>query len=42
MYRFLAGPGYGIDVAAVRRRYPEVSFSTFAEWAARHNELTPL
>ena len=34
MYRFLAGPGYGIDVAAVRRRYPEVSFSSFAEWAA--------
>ena len=31
MYRFLAGPGYGIDVAAVRRRYPEVSFSSFAQ-----------
>ena len=36
MYRFLAGPGYGIDVAAVRRRYPEVSWSTFAQWAREH------
>jgi uncharacterized protein YbjT (DUF2867 family) len=42
MYRFLAGPGYGIDVAAVRRRYPEVSFSSFAQWAARHNGSTRL
>jgi uncharacterized protein YbjT (DUF2867 family) len=37
MYRFLAGPGYGIDVAAVRRRYPEVSFSSFTAWATRQN-----
>jgi uncharacterized protein YbjT (DUF2867 family) len=35
MYRFLAGPGYGIDVAAVRRRYPEVRFLSFAQWATR-------
>jgi uncharacterized protein YbjT (DUF2867 family) len=37
MYRFLAGPGYGIDVAAVRRRYPEVSFLSFVRWAARQD-----
>jgi hypothetical protein len=42
MYRFLAGPGYGIDVAAVRRRYPEVSFSSFAQWAARQNSPNPV
>jgi uncharacterized protein YbjT (DUF2867 family) len=34
MYDFLAREGYGIDVAAVRGRYPEVPWTTFAEWAA--------
>lgn len=34
MYAFLAGPGYGIDVAAVRERYPEVAWRSFATWAA--------
>ncbi|MDO9409803.1 NmrA family NAD(P)-binding protein [Patulibacter sp.] len=34
MYAFLAGEGYGIDVAAVRARYPEVPWRTFASWAA--------
>ena len=33
MYTFLAGAGYGIDVAAVRARYPEVAWSRFADWA---------
>lgn len=33
MYAFLAGPGYGIDVAAVRARYPEVAWRSFAAWA---------
>ncbi|WP_354698476.1 hypothetical protein DSM112329_04158 [Paraconexibacter sp. AEG42_29] len=33
MYRFLAGEGYGIDVDAVRRTYPEVTWTTFREWA---------
>ena len=32
MYTFLAGTGYGIDVAAVRARYPEVAWSRFADW----------
>jgi uncharacterized protein YbjT (DUF2867 family) len=34
MYAFLAGEGYAIDVAAVRARYPEVAWRTFADWAA--------
>ncbi|CAB4905154.1 unannotated protein [freshwater metagenome] len=34
MYAFLAGDGYGIDVDAVRGRYPEVAWRTFATWAA--------
>jgi uncharacterized protein YbjT (DUF2867 family) len=34
MYAFLAADGYGIDVPAVRARYPEVSWMTFAQWAA--------
>ena len=34
MYAFLAKKGYGIDVAAVRARYPEVAWRTFADWAA--------
>ncbi len=34
MYAFLADTGYGIDVSAVRARYPEVAWSTFAHWAS--------
>jgi uncharacterized protein YbjT (DUF2867 family) len=33
MYGFLAQDGYAIDVAAVRERYPEVAWRSFAEWA---------
>jgi uncharacterized protein YbjT (DUF2867 family) len=33
MYEFLADPGYGIDVEAVRARYPEVAWLSYAEWA---------
>jgi len=33
MYAFLAATGYGIDVAAIRARYPEVAWSSFADWA---------
>lgn len=33
MYEFLGGDGYGIDVAALRGRYPEVQWQPFAEWA---------
>jgi uncharacterized protein YbjT (DUF2867 family) len=33
MYRFLQGAGYGIDVEAVRNRYPKVPWLSFADWA---------
>jgi uncharacterized protein YbjT (DUF2867 family) len=33
MYEFLADPGYGIDTAAVRARYPEVAWLSYPEWA---------
>jgi len=35
MYSFLSAQGYGIDAAAVRARYPEVLWTSFAEWASR-------
>jgi uncharacterized protein YbjT (DUF2867 family) len=34
MYTFLAETGYGIDVPALRARYPEVAWSCFTDWAA--------
>lgn len=34
MYAFLAKQGYAIDTAAVRARYPEVAWTSFAAWAA--------
>jgi uncharacterized protein YbjT (DUF2867 family) len=34
LYAFLANDGYGIDVPALRARYPEVAWKTFAGWAA--------
>jgi hypothetical protein len=40
MYTFLAGTGYGIDVAAVRARYPEVAWSRFADWSGEHQWTT--
>ena len=33
MYEFLSDQGYGIDVDAVRARFPEVSWTTFGQWA---------
>jgi uncharacterized protein YbjT (DUF2867 family) len=33
MYQFLATTGYGVDIDAVRARFPEVSWTTFAQWA---------
>lgn len=35
MYSFLSDEGYGIDVPAVRARYFEVQWTSFAEWASR-------
>ena len=37
MYAFLAGEGYAIDVTALRDRYPEVAWTSFAAWAAGVN-----
>ncbi len=41
MYAFLADTGYGIDVPAVRARYPEVNLSTLrngrVSWRSPHN-----
>ncbi|MEV4420771.1 NmrA/HSCARG family protein [Patulibacter sp. NPDC049589] len=34
MYAFLSGPGYAIDVPALQARYPEVAWTSFADWAA--------
>jgi uncharacterized protein YbjT (DUF2867 family) len=33
MYRFLEDPGYQVDVPAVRARFPEVGWTSFAAWA---------
>ncbi len=33
MYKFLAERGYSVDPEAVRARFPEVPFQSFAEWA---------
>ena len=33
MYRFLEQTGYQVDVSALRVRFPEVSWTTFAAWA---------
>lgn len=34
MYSFLARRGYAVDIDALKLRYPEVAFKSFAEWAA--------
>lgn len=34
MYSFLAQEGYAVDIAALKQRYPEVAWRSFAEWAA--------
>jgi uncharacterized protein YbjT (DUF2867 family) len=33
MYRFLEDEGYGIDVQKFRARYPEVGWTSFADWS---------
>ncbi len=32
MYEFLADEGYGIDTVALRARYPEIPWTSFADW----------
>ena len=33
MYSFLAQVGYAVDIEALKRRYPEVRWRSFAAWA---------
>ncbi len=35
MYRFLAATGYDVDIDELKRRYPEVAWRSFADWATR-------
>jgi len=35
MWDFLRGPGYQADIAALRRDYPAVGWTSFTEWARR-------
>jgi uncharacterized protein YbjT (DUF2867 family) len=35
MWEFLRGPGYQADIAALRRDYPAVGWTSFSEWAYR-------
>jgi uncharacterized protein YbjT (DUF2867 family) len=37
MYAFLADEGYAIDTAALRHRYPDIDWMSFADWAAGIN-----
>jgi uncharacterized protein YbjT (DUF2867 family) len=39
MWEFLRGPGYQADIAALRRDYPAVGWTSFTEWA--HRALQP-
>jgi uncharacterized protein YbjT (DUF2867 family) len=41
MFEFLAREGYGIDVSAVRARYPEVAWQSFARWAGSIDWTSP-
>ncbi|WMX49142.1 hypothetical protein RGF97_11545 [Streptomyces roseicoloratus] len=34
MFAYFAGPGLAVDVAGLRRAYPEVGWHSFADWAA--------
>lgn len=41
MYEFLADEGYGIDTAALRDRYPEIAWMSFAEWVSETDWRSP-
>jgi len=41
MYAFLADEGYAIDVPRLRAAYPEVAWTTFADWAQRISWTSP-
>ena len=40
LYRFLIGPGYEVDLAAVRARFPEVNWTTFARWVGSTTRIS--
>jgi hypothetical protein len=33
MWQFLNGPGYRVDVERLRDRYPDIAWTSFADWA---------
>jgi hypothetical protein len=33
MWRFLNGPGYQVDIPALHAGHPDLSWTSFAEWA---------
>jgi hypothetical protein len=39
MYRYLEHTGYQVDIAALRERFPEVAWTSFAHWAKQ--QLAP-
>lgn len=41
MYAFLSDEGYGIDVPRLRAAYPEVAWTSFADWAHRIDWSSP-
>jgi uncharacterized protein YbjT (DUF2867 family) len=41
MWEFLRGPGYQADIAALRRDYPTIGWSSFATWARRSLRPAP-
>lgn len=41
MYAFLTDVGYGIDVPRLRAAYPEVAWTSFADWAHRIDWTSP-
>jgi uncharacterized protein YbjT (DUF2867 family) len=41
MYSFLTRQGYAVDIDALKQRYPEVAWQSFAEWARRRSPRRP-
>jgi uncharacterized protein YbjT (DUF2867 family) len=41
MYSFLARQGYAVDIDALKQRYPEVAWRSFAEWVRRRSRRRP-
>ncbi|MGP4089933.1 NmrA family NAD(P)-binding protein [Streptomyces sp. KR55] len=42
MWSYLQGPGYRVDIPALHRSYPDIPWTTFADWASTvAKELSP-